>query len=70
MTANCVAPGFIATDMTAALTEEQQAMIRERIPLGRVGNAEEIAAACVFLASDQAAYLTGIVLRIDGGLSM
>jgi 3-oxoacyl-[acyl-carrier protein] reductase len=70
VTANCVAPGFIETDMTAALTEEQQAMIRERIPLGRVGSVDEIAAACVFLASDQAAYLTGTVLRIDGGLSM
>jgi len=70
VTANCVAPGFVATDMTAALTEDQQAMIRERIPLGRVGSADEIAAACVFLASDQAAYLTGTVLRIDGGLSM
>ncbi|MBL4847552.1 MAG: 3-oxoacyl-[acyl-carrier-protein] reductase [Planctomycetes bacterium] len=70
VTANCVAPGFIETDMTAALTEEQQAMICERIPLGRVGSVGEIAAACVFLASDQAAYLTGTVLRIDGGLSM
>lgn len=70
VTANCVAPGFIETDMTAALTPEQQAMICEQIPLGRVGNAHEIAAACVFLASDQAAYLTGTVLRIDGGLSM
>lgn len=70
VTANCVAPGFIETDMTAALTAEQQAMICEQIPLGRVGNAHEIAAACVFLASDQAAYLTGTVLRIDGGLSM
>ena len=70
VTANCVAPGFIETDMTAALTPEQQALICERIPLGRVGSVGEIAAACVFLASDQAAYLTGTVLRIDGGLSM
>lgn len=70
VTVNAIAPGFIETDMTAALTAAQQEAISAMIPLGRVGKAEEIAAACVYLASDQAAYLTGTVLRIDGGLSM
>lgn len=70
VTVNAVAPGFIETDMTAELTDEQQGAIKERIPLGRIGRVEEIAAACAFLASEHAGYITGTVVRIDGGLSM
>ncbi|MCA8921434.1 MAG: 3-oxoacyl-[acyl-carrier-protein] reductase [Planctomycetes bacterium] len=70
VTVNVIAPGFIETDMTAALTEEQQAKVLEGIPLGRMASGREIAHAAVFLASDAAAYITGEVLRIDGGLAM
>ena len=70
VTVNVIAPGFIETDMTAALTEEQQAKVLEGIPLGRMASGREIAHAAVFLASDSAAYITGEVLRIDGGLAM
>ncbi|MDC3379488.1 SDR family oxidoreductase, partial [Planctomycetota bacterium] len=70
VTVNTVAPGFIQTDMTAALTDEQQAMITERIPLGRMAGPLEVAQTCTFLASDRAAYVTGTVLPVDGGLSM
>ena len=68
--ANCIAPGFIDTDMTGALTEEQKASINANIPLGRTGKPEEIAAAVVYLASDEAAYITGQTLRVNGGMYM
>ena len=70
ITANVVAPGFIQTDMIKGMSEEQQAQINERVPMGRVGLPEEIAAAVVFLASDQAAYITGQTLSVNGGLIM
>jgi 3-oxoacyl-[acyl-carrier protein] reductase len=70
VTVNVIAPGFISTDMTGALSEDQQAAIQGRIPLGRIGSPLDIAHAAVFLASDRAAYITGTVLQVDGGLSM
>ncbi|MBO9520975.1 MAG: 3-oxoacyl-[acyl-carrier-protein] reductase [Nocardioidaceae bacterium] len=70
ITANVVAPGFIETDMTAVLPEEQQASYREQIPLGRMGRTEEIANAVTWLASEQAGYVTGAVIPVDGGLGM
>ena len=68
VTANTVAPGFIESDMTAALGEQQTSRMLERIPLGRVGNGREVAAAVAFLASDQAGYVTGETLHVNGGL--
>jgi len=70
ITVNAVAPGFVATDMTQALTEEQRQAMLERIPLGRMGNVEEIARVVAFLASDAAAYITGETIHINGGLYM
>ncbi|WIM13295.1 3-oxoacyl-[acyl-carrier-protein] reductase [Enhydrobacter sp.] len=70
VTVNCVAPGFIATPMTDVLTEEQKAIILGRVPAGRLGTPAEIAAAVVFLASDEAAYVTGQTLHINGGMAM
>jgi len=70
ITVNAVAPGFIATDMTQALTEEQRAAMLARIPLGRMGHVEEIARVVAFLASDAAAYITGETIHINGGLHM
>ncbi len=70
ITANVVAPGFIGTDMTAALPEAQQANYREAIPAGRFGAAADVAAAVAFLASDDAAYISGAVIPVDGGLGM
>jgi 3-oxoacyl-[acyl-carrier protein] reductase len=70
ITVNCVAPGFIDTDMTRALNEQQRAAILGRIPLARLGTAEEIAAAVVFLASPQAGYITGTTLHVNGGMYM
>lgn len=68
VTVNAIAPGFIATDMTDALTEEQSKVMLERIPLGRMGKSEEIAASVSFLCSDQASYITGQTLQVNGGL--
>jgi 3-oxoacyl-[acyl-carrier protein] reductase len=68
ITVNAVAPGFIETDMTAALTDEVAAALRQRIPLGRLGSVEDVARAVRFLASDDAAYITGQVLHVNGGL--
>lgn len=68
ITANCVAPGFIATDMTEALTEEQRTAILTRVPLKRLGTPEDIAGAVAFLASDQASYITGATLHVNGGM--
>jgi 3-oxoacyl-[acyl-carrier protein] reductase len=68
ITVNAVAPGFIETDMTEALTDEQSAAMLERIPLGRMGSANEIAATVSFLCSQQAGYITGQTLQVNGGL--
>ena len=70
ITVNCVAPGFIATPMTDALSEEQKAAINTRIPAGRMGSAGDIAAGVLYLASPEAAYVTGAVLHINGGMAM
>lgn len=70
ITVNAVAPGFIATDMTDELTEEQKNLMVANIPLGRYGEPKEIAKAVAFLASDDAAYITGQVLHVNGGLNM
>ncbi len=67
---NAVAPGFIATDMTAALGPEQRKALEAQIPLERLGRPEDVAAAVAFLASDHAAYITGQVLVVDGGMVM
>ncbi|MEW6678192.1 MAG: 3-oxoacyl-ACP reductase FabG [Pseudomonadota bacterium] len=70
ITVNCVAPGFIDTDMTRALPEAARAKLLERIPLGKLGSAEDIASAVVFLASDGAGYVTGSTLHVNGGMYM
>jgi len=70
VTVNCVAPGFIASPMTDALNEQQKAGILSTIPAGRLGEGSDIAAACVFLASDQAGYVTGQTLHVNGGMAM
>ena len=70
ITVNCVAPGFIATPMTDALTEDQQTTIYARIPAGRMGTPEEVAAAALYLASPEAAYVTGATLHVNGGMAM
>ncbi len=70
ITANIVSPGPVATEMFASLTEEQQSAITGQVPLGRVGQPEEIAEMVAFLASESAAYITGAVIPIDGGLGM
>lgn len=70
ITVNAVAPGFIATDMTQALTDEQKQTMLTRIPLGRMGSVEEIAHVVAFLVSDAAAYITGETIHINGGLYM
>lgn len=70
ITANVIAPGFVDTDMTRELPEARRAEIMKQVPLGRYAAASEIASAVVFLASDEAAYITGAVLPIDGGLGM
>jgi len=70
ITVNAVAPGFIATAMTGKLTEEQKARIDDQIPVGRMGEPGEIAAAALYLASPEAAYVTGTVLHVNGGLAM
>lgn len=70
ITVNCVAPGFIDTDMTKALPEAQRDALLGHIPLGRLGHADDIAAAVVFLASPQAGYVTGTTLHVNGGMYM
>lgn len=70
ITVNCVAPGFIDTDMTRELPEEHKAKLLERIPLGRLGQAEDIAAAVAFLASSRAGYVSGETLHVNGGMYM
>ena len=68
VTANCIAPGFIATPMTDVLNEKQREAVLGKVPAGRLGTPEEIAAAAVFLASNEAAYVTGASLNVDGGM--
>jgi len=70
ITVNAVAPGFIQTAMTEVLTDQQKEMISQRIPAGRMGTAAEIAAAVVYLASQEAAYVTGETIHINGGMAM
>jgi 3-oxoacyl-(acyl-carrier-protein) reductase len=70
ITVNVVAPGFIETDMTAALSEERREEIKKGIPLGRYGSTAEVAKTVRFLASEDAAYITGAVIPVDGGLGM
>ena len=70
ITVNAVAPGFIATDMTDALNDEQKSAIMGQVPAGRLGDPKEIAAAVLFLASDEAAYVTGETLHVNGGMYM
>ena len=70
VTVNCVAPGFIASPMTDALNEQQREAILGRIPASRLGTGDEIAAACVYLASEEAAYVTGQTLHVNGGMVM
>lgn len=67
---NCVAPGFIVTDMTEAMTDDQKKQISDRIPLGRLGQVEDIASAVGYLLSDQSTYMTGQTLHVNGGLYM
>jgi 3-oxoacyl-[acyl-carrier protein] reductase len=70
ITVNCVAPGFIETDMTASLPEEQQKALLAQIPLGHLGKPQDIAHAVVFVASPQAAYITGQEIHVNGGMYM
>lgn len=70
ITVNCVAPGFIETDMTRELTAEQRAALVGQIPLARLGSVEDVAAAVAFLASPSAAYITGATLHVNGGMYM
>jgi 3-oxoacyl-[acyl-carrier protein] reductase len=70
ITVNCVAPGFIETDMTRALAEEQVRKLVENVPLGRLGRVEDVAAAVLYLVSPQASYVTGTTLHVNGGMYM
>ena len=70
ITLNCVAPGFIKTPMTDALTDEVKAQLLKEVPMGRLGTAEDIANTVVFLASDEAAYITGQTIHVNGGMAM
>jgi 3-oxoacyl-[acyl-carrier protein] reductase len=70
VTANCIAPGFIATPMTDKLNEKQRDAILARVPAGRLGAAADVATATVFLASDEASYITGQTLHVNGGMAM
>ena len=70
ITANAIAPGFISTEMVALMPENVLASMREKVPMGRLGKPEEIASAFVFLASDEAGYINGAVLSVDGGITI
>ncbi|MEM9350717.1 MAG: 3-oxoacyl-ACP reductase FabG [Pseudomonadota bacterium] len=70
ITVNCIAPGMIETAMTGKLNDDQKGAILSQIPMGRMGSPEEIASATVFLASDEAGYVTGTVLHVNGGMAM
>jgi 3-oxoacyl-[acyl-carrier protein] reductase len=67
---NAIAPGFIETEMTGRLNDQQRETLQAQIPMGRIGSAREIANVCVFLASDLASYITGEVITVGGGLAM
>jgi 3-oxoacyl-[acyl-carrier protein] reductase len=70
VSANCIAPGFIATAMTDKLNDKQREAILARVPAGRLGSGADVAAAAVYLASDEAGYITGQTLHINGGMAM
>ncbi|MGE0005216.1 MAG: 3-oxoacyl-[acyl-carrier-protein] reductase [Parvibaculaceae bacterium] len=70
VTVNCIAPGFIATPMTDALSDRQKEAIIARVPAGRLGTADDVAAAALYLASSEAAYMTGQTLHVNGGMAM
>jgi len=70
VTANCIAPGFIATPMTDVLNDKQKETILSKVPAGRLGSAQDIAAAAVYLASNEAAYVTGQTIHVNGGMAM
>jgi len=70
ITVNAVAPGFIQTDMTNKLSDEQRAKLTQNIPLGRLGTPEDVAKVVAFLCSDDAEYITGQVITVDGGMTM
>ncbi|MGH6993117.1 MAG: SDR family oxidoreductase, partial [Caulobacteraceae bacterium] len=70
ITVNCIAPGFIESPMTLALSEAQRAQIAQRIPAGAMGSADDVASAAVFLASKEARYVTGQTLHVNGGMAM
>ncbi|MEM6780538.1 MAG: 3-oxoacyl-[acyl-carrier-protein] reductase [Pseudomonadota bacterium] len=70
ITVNCVAPGFIATAMTESLTDDQKEKINATIPMGRMGSDDDIAAAVTYLASDEASYITGATIHVNGGMAM
>jgi 3-oxoacyl-[acyl-carrier protein] reductase len=70
ITVNCVAPGFIESPMTDALNEQQKTQILSTIPSGKLGQGHDVAAACVYLASDEAGYVTGQTLHVNGGMAM
>ena len=70
VTVNCVAPGFIASPMTDALTDDQKSAILTKIPSGDLGSGDDIAAAVAYLASDEARYVTGVTLHVNGGMAM
>ncbi len=70
ITVNCVAPGFIASAMTDVLKPEQKTAILSRIPAGRMGDAQDVAAAVVYLASDESRYVTGNTIHVNGGMAM
>ena len=70
ITVNCIAPGYIDTDMTANITDENKENLCSQIPLGQIGNPNDIATAALFLASDEAGYITGQTITVDGGMVM
>jgi 3-oxoacyl-[acyl-carrier protein] reductase len=70
ITVNCVAPGFIATAMTDALNDDQKAKINATIPAGKMGSSDDIASAVVFLASNEAGYVNGTTMHVNGGMAM
>ena len=70
ITVNAVAPGFVATAMTDKLSEQQRAKLTDAIPLGRIGKPEDVAAAVAYLASDEAGWVTGATLHVNGGMAM
>jgi 3-oxoacyl-[acyl-carrier protein] reductase len=70
VTANCIAPGFIATPMTEKLNDKQREAILARVPAGRLGTGADVAAAAIYLASEEAAYVTGLTLHVNGGMAM